>query len=107
MKSCLVGRDGARHLILCKVILGRAEIVKPDTKQCYPSCENYDSGVDSFSAPTKYMIWSSRMNTHVWPAYVISFRVSSFKGLCLCVFQYFIDFVFLLFSYEFNFCVCV
>ncbi|CAK8566776.1 unnamed protein product [Lathyrus sativus] len=81
VKSCLVGRDGVRNLILCRVILGRAEIVKPDTEQCYPSCENYDSGVDSFSAPTKYMIWSSRMNTHVWPAYVISFRVSSFKGI--------------------------
>ncbi|CAI8597664.1 unnamed protein product [Vicia faba] len=81
VKSCFVGRDGVRHLILCRVILGRTEIVKPDTKQCYPSSENYDSGVDSFSAPTKYMIWSSRMNTHVWPAYVISFRVPSFKGI--------------------------
>lgn len=57
--------------------------MQDDTKQCYPSCEDYDSGVDSFAAPTKYMIWSSRMNTHVWPAYVISFRVPSFKGLCV------------------------
>ncbi|XP_058723513.1 probable inactive poly [ADP-ribose] polymerase SRO4 [Vicia villosa] len=80
VKSCFVGRDGVRHLILCRVILGRTQIVKPDTKQCYPSCEDYDSGVDSFSAPTKYVIWSSRINTHVWPAYVINFRVPSFKG---------------------------
>lgn len=81
VKSCVVGRDGVRHLILCRVILGRTEIVQSDTKQCYPSCEDYDSGVDNISAPTKYMIWSSRMNTHVWPAYVISFKVSSSKGV--------------------------
>ncbi|XP_073224366.1 probable inactive poly [ADP-ribose] polymerase SRO2 isoform X2 [Cicer arietinum] len=81
VKRCVVGRDGMRHLILCRVILGRTEIVQDDTKQCYPSCEDYDSGVDSFAAPTKYMIWSSRMNTHVWPAYVISFRVPSFKEI--------------------------
>lgn len=81
VKSCAVGRDGVRHLILCRVILGRTEIVQADTKQCYPSCADYDSGVDSFSAPTKYMIWSSRMNTHVWPAYVLSFKVSSLKAV--------------------------
>ncbi|WJX33041.1 hypothetical protein P8452_21295 [Trifolium repens] len=81
VKSCFVGRDGVRHLILCRVILGRTEIVQSDTKQCYPSCEDYDSGVDNISAPTKYMIWSSRMNTHVWPAYLISFKVSSSKGV--------------------------
>lgn len=81
VKSCAVGRDGVRHLILCRVILGRTEIVQADTKQCYPSCADYDSGVDSFSAPTKYMIWSSRMNTHVWPAYVLSVKVSSLKAV--------------------------
>ncbi|GAU46427.1 hypothetical protein TSUD_134570 [Trifolium subterraneum] len=81
VKNCVAGRNGVKHLILCRVILGRTEIVQSDTKQCYPSCEDYDSGVDNISAPNKYMIWSSRMNTHVWPAYVISFRVSSFKGV--------------------------
>ncbi|OIV98229.1 hypothetical protein TanjilG_09881 [Lupinus angustifolius] len=29
----------------------------------------------------KYIIWSSQMNTHVLPAYVISSRVSSFTGV--------------------------
>ncbi|KAJ1384471.1 RST domain of plant C-terminal [Sesbania bispinosa] len=81
LKSCVVGGDGVRHLLLCRVILGRTELVQPGTQQCYPSSEEYDSGVDSFSAPNKYVIWSNRMNTHVWPAYVISFRVPSFKGI--------------------------
>ena len=64
------------------MILGRSEIVRDDdTEQCYPTCEEYDSGVDNFSSPSKYIIWSNRMNTHVLPACVVSFRVSSFKGL--------------------------
>ncbi|XP_058788240.1 uncharacterized protein LOC131662471 isoform X2 [Vicia villosa] len=37
VKSCFVGRDGVRHLILCRVILRRTQIGKPDTKQCYPT----------------------------------------------------------------------
>ncbi|KAK7350619.1 hypothetical protein VNO77_09438 [Canavalia gladiata] len=81
VKSCVVGKDGVRHVLLCRVILGSSELVHPDTQQWYPSSEDYDSGVDSFSAPSKYIIWSNRMNTHVLPAYVISLRVPSFKGI--------------------------
>ncbi|XP_027337576.1 probable inactive poly [ADP-ribose] polymerase SRO5 [Abrus precatorius] len=82
-KSCVVGKDGLRHALLCRVILGRQELVNPGsgTQQCCPSSEEYDSGVDSYTAPSKYIIWSNRMNTHVLPAYVISFRVPSFKGI--------------------------
>ena len=81
VKRCVADKDGVRHLLLCRVILGRSELVHPCAEQCNPSCEDYDSGVDSFSEPKKYIIWSSRMNTHVLPAYVISFRVPSLKGL--------------------------
>ncbi|KAK8465799.1 hypothetical protein PHAVU_009G178500 [Phaseolus vulgaris] len=81
VRGCVVGKDGVRHVLLCRVILGRSELVDGGTEQCYPSSQNYDSGVDSFSAPSKYIIWSNRMNTHVLPAYVISFRVPSFKGI--------------------------
>lgn len=81
MKSSVADKDGVRHLLLCRVILGRAELVHPGTEQCYPSSEDFDSGVDNFSAPKKYIIWSSRVNTHVLPAYVVSFRVPSLKGL--------------------------
>ncbi|KAK7411113.1 hypothetical protein VNO78_02521 [Psophocarpus tetragonolobus] len=80
VKSCEVGEDGVRHALLCRVILGKSDLVHDDAEQCYPSCDDYDSGVDSFSSPKKYVIWSNRMNTHVLPAYVVSFRVSSFKG---------------------------
>ncbi|RDY13101.1 putative inactive poly [ADP-ribose] polymerase SRO5, partial [Mucuna pruriens] len=81
VKGCVVGEDGVRHALLCRVILGRSEVVHAGTEQCYPSCEDYDSGLDSLSGPSKYIIWSNRINTHVLPAYVISFRVSSTKGI--------------------------
>ncbi|KAK7281902.1 hypothetical protein RIF29_10267 [Crotalaria pallida] len=81
VKNSVADKDGVRHLLLCRVILGRTEVVHPGTEQCYPSSEDFDSGVDNFSAPNKYIIWSSRMNTHVLPAYVISFRVPSFTGI--------------------------
>ncbi|XP_028778345.1 probable inactive poly [ADP-ribose] polymerase SRO5 [Neltuma alba] len=81
LKSSMVDRDGLRHLLLCRVILGRQELVLPGSDQCNPSSEEYDSGVDSLSAPKKYIIWCARMNTHVFPEYVISFKAPSMKEL--------------------------
>jgi len=80
IRECVFGKDYVRHALLCRVILGRSELVEDGTEQCYPSSEKYDSGVDSFSAPSRYIIWSNRMNTHVLPAYVVSFRILYFKG---------------------------
>ncbi|KAF7806086.1 putative inactive poly [ADP-ribose] polymerase SRO5 [Senna tora] len=81
VKSSTVDEDGIRHLLLCRVILGKPELVHPGSDQRYPSSEEYDSGVDSLSAPKKYIIWCARMNTHILPEYVISFKVPSMKGL--------------------------
>lgn len=84
VKNCVVGSDGLRHLLLCRVILGRTEVVDCGTQQCYPSSEEFDSGVvDSLSDPSNYVIWSSKMNTHVWPAYVISFKGLYFGNILL------------------------
>ncbi|KAL2340899.1 hypothetical protein Fmac_008839 [Flemingia macrophylla] len=81
VKECVPGKDGVRHALLCRVILGRSEVVNR-TEQCCPTSDDYDSGVDSFSAPTKYIIWSNNINTHVLPAYVVSFRLpNSSKGI--------------------------
>ncbi|KAK6920708.1 RST domain [Dillenia turbinata] len=74
MKSSVVDRDGIRHTLLCRVILGKSEVVLPGSKQCHPSSEEFDSGVDNILAPKKYIVWSSQMNTHILPEYVISFR---------------------------------
>uniref|UniRef100_A0A1S2YRQ5 Probable inactive poly [ADP-ribose] polymerase SRO5 isoform X2 n=1 Tax=Cicer arietinum TaxID=3827 RepID=A0A1S2YRQ5_CICAR len=80
VKSSAVGKDGLRHLLLCRVILGKMEVVPEGSDQCRPSSEEYDSGIDSFSSPKEYMIWSNRINTHVLPEYVLSFKLASSKG---------------------------
>lgn len=85
MKSSVVDKDGLRHLLLCRVILGKMEVVAADSEQCRSSSEEYDSGVDSFSSPKEYIVWSNRINTHVLPEYVLSFKLASNKGFFLCL----------------------
>lgn len=76
--------DGLRHLLLCRVILGRLEVVHPGSEQYHPSSEEFDSGVDNPFAPKKYIVWSTYMNTHILPEYVISFRAPTcLKGMQL------------------------
>lgn len=69
-----VDDDGLRHVVLCRVLLGRMEAVRPCSDQTYPSSEEFHSGVDSLESPKKYIVWSTNMNTHILPEYVVSFR---------------------------------
>ncbi|CAI9787300.1 unnamed protein product [Fraxinus pennsylvanica] len=69
--------DGLRHLLLCRVILGRMEVVRPGSEQYNPSSDEFDSGVDNLVSPRKYVVWATRMNTHILPEFVISFRIPS------------------------------
>ncbi|XP_062116271.1 probable inactive poly [ADP-ribose] polymerase SRO5 [Humulus lupulus] len=69
-----VDEDGVRHLLLCRVILGKSEEVRLGSQQFLPSSDEFDSGVDNLSSPKKYIIWSTHMNTCVLPEYLISFR---------------------------------
>lgn len=80
VKNSVVDKDGLRHFLLCRVILGRMEVVPPGSDQWRPSSEEYDSGVDSLQFPKEYIIWSNRINTHVLPEYVLSFKLASSKG---------------------------
>lgn len=80
--SSVADENGLRHLLLCRVILGNQEEVLPGSKQLLPSSEEFDSGVDNCLAPKKYIIWSTHMNTHVLPEFIISFRNPSLpRGL--------------------------
>ncbi|XP_004298944.1 PREDICTED: probable inactive poly [ADP-ribose] polymerase SRO5 [Fragaria vesca subsp. vesca] len=75
LESLSADEDGMRHLLLCRVILGKPEVVLPgNAEQYHPSSSEFDSGVDRLSAPKKYIVWSTHMNTHILPEYVISFR---------------------------------
>ncbi|XP_062002741.1 probable inactive poly [ADP-ribose] polymerase SRO2 [Rosa rugosa] len=76
-----VGDDGLRHMLLCRVILGKMEVVPSGSQQGVPGSNEFDSGVDSVVNPRKYFVWSSFMNSHILPAYVVSFKgPASFKG---------------------------
>lgn len=76
-QSSVADEDGLRHLLLCHVLLGRTEIVRPNSGQSNPSSEKFDSGVDNLACPKKYVVWSTRVNTHILPEYIVSFRSSS------------------------------
>ncbi|XP_050224122.1 probable inactive poly [ADP-ribose] polymerase SRO5 isoform X2 [Mercurialis annua] len=74
VRNLRVDRSGLRHLLLCRVILGKSEEVRPGSDQCHPSYEEFDSGIDTLLSPKKYIIWSTHMNTHILPEFVISFK---------------------------------
>ncbi|XP_039046405.1 probable inactive poly [ADP-ribose] polymerase SRO5 [Hibiscus syriacus] len=82
VKNTIVDSNGMRYLMLCRVILGKTELVQPGSTQCHPSSDEFDSGVDDLSTPNKYIVWSTHLNTHILPEYILSFRApSSLKGL--------------------------
>ncbi|XP_048136607.1 probable inactive poly [ADP-ribose] polymerase SRO5 [Rhodamnia argentea] len=74
VKSAPIDEDGLRHLLLCRVLLGKTELVGPGSEQSHPSSEQYDSGIDNLSSARRYIIWSTHLNTHVLPEYIVSFR---------------------------------
>lgn len=76
-QSSVADEDGLRHLLLCRVLLGRTEIVGPNSGQSNPSSDKFDSGVDNLVCPKKYVVWSTRVNTHILPEYIVSFRSST------------------------------
>ncbi|KAJ7953615.1 Poly [ADP-ribose] polymerase, partial [Quillaja saponaria] len=78
--STMEDEDGLRHVLLCRVILGKVEVVNVESKQNYPSSKDYDSGVDSIAAPRRYIVWNAFMNSHISPDYVISFKCSPPKN---------------------------
>lgn len=62
-------------MVFCRVIMGNMEVFSPG--QFHPSCEDFDSGVDDLENPKQYIVWNMNMNTHVYPEFVVSFKLSS------------------------------
>ncbi|KAL1215362.1 putative inactive poly [ADP-ribose] polymerase SRO3 [Cardamine amara subsp. amara] len=73
--------EGIKHLLLCRVILGKPELTISGSKQSYPSSTWFDSGVDNLENPRRYVIWSSNMNSYILPIYIVSFRSPRLTGL--------------------------
>ncbi|KAL3654057.1 hypothetical protein CASFOL_003738 [Castilleja foliolosa] len=66
--------NGIRHMLLCRIILGKTETIPAGSEQLYPSSTDFDSGVDNPLMPRNYIIWSAYMNSHILPISVISFK---------------------------------
>ncbi|XP_068470229.1 probable inactive poly [ADP-ribose] polymerase SRO2 [Phaseolus vulgaris] len=82
---CTVGDEhGLRHVLLCRVILGKVESVACGSKQSQPSSQQYDSGVDDILAPTKHIIWTAFMNSYIHPSYILSFKYKCIKDSVIC-----------------------
>ncbi|KAM4073310.1 hypothetical protein ACB094_10G008900 [Castanea mollissima] len=82
---CDVDENGIQHLVLCRVIMGKMEVVCSGSRQSLPSCQDYDSGVDDLQNPRIYIVWTMNMNTHIYPEFVVSFKISSkTEGVTSC-----------------------
>ncbi|XP_074356251.1 putative inactive poly [ADP-ribose] polymerase SRO2 [Apium graveolens] len=75
--SSEVDANGLRHILLCRVILGKTEEICAGSEQFQPSSEEFDTGVDNLDQPKKYIVWSCYMNSHILPIFVISFNTTS------------------------------
>ncbi|XP_057819437.2 probable inactive poly [ADP-ribose] polymerase SRO5 [Cryptomeria japonica] len=71
-----VDENGEQHMVLCRVILGNTELVRSGSQQCHPTNEEFDTGIDDLTNPRRYIVWSTHMNTHILPEYVVSFKVA-------------------------------
>uniref|UniRef100_A0A0D3GEV9 Poly [ADP-ribose] polymerase n=1 Tax=Oryza barthii TaxID=65489 RepID=A0A0D3GEV9_9ORYZ len=87
---CDVDEKGVQYMLLCQAILGNMGTIKPGSQDEFLSI--YDSGVDNCSNPSYYVIWPSKLGTHISLEYLISFRLTPeiqdyllhLKGLWLC-----------------------
>lgn len=75
--NCDVDENGIRHMVFCRVIMGNMELLRPGTRQFHPSSNDYDSGIDDIQSPRYYIVWNMNLNTHVYPEFIVSFKVST------------------------------
>ncbi|CAN4076071.1 unnamed protein product [Withania somnifera] len=72
-----VDENGVQYMILCRVIMGNMEAVCPGSRQFHPSSEDFDNGVDNHENPQCYVVWPMNTSTHIFPEYVVSFKLST------------------------------
>ncbi|KAF3552827.1 hypothetical protein F2Q69_00011212 [Brassica cretica] len=74
---CDIDENGVRHMVLCRVIMGNMEPLGCDRAQFFTGGEDYDNGVDNVLSPKHYLVWNMNVNTHVYPEFVVSFKLLS------------------------------
>ncbi|XP_021645449.2 probable inactive poly [ADP-ribose] polymerase SRO2 isoform X2 [Hevea brasiliensis] len=81
VESSAVDENGQRHILLCRVILGKMETIPAGSMQFQPSSTEFDSGVDNIVEPRRFIVWNAFMNSHIFPDYIISIKAPSFTGM--------------------------
>ncbi|XP_042410747.1 probable inactive poly [ADP-ribose] polymerase SRO3 [Zingiber officinale] len=64
-----------KHMVLCKIIVGRPEKVEAGSEQYHRSSDEFDIGVDNVANPRRYVVWSTLMNTHVFADAIVSYKI--------------------------------
>ncbi|KAJ0232800.1 Inactive poly [Hirschfeldia incana] len=75
-RHCDIDENGVRYMVLCRVIMGNMELLHGDKAQFFSGEEEYDNGVDDVENPKNYIVWNINMNTHIFPEYVVRFKLS-------------------------------
>lgn len=69
-----VDENGEKHLILCRVILGKCEKIELGSLELSHSRIDFDTGVDDLKNPQWYGVWAANMTTRVIPECVLSYK---------------------------------
>lgn len=72
-----VDENDTRYMIFCRVIMGNMEAVCSGSNQFHPINEDCDSGVDNLQNPKCFVVWNMNMGSHIYPEYVVHFKISS------------------------------
>ncbi|KAL9227454.1 hypothetical protein vseg_003140 [Gypsophila vaccaria] len=78
--SCVIDDDGLEHIMLCRVLIESEDVVTygDSSESRLFDSDDSNSGVedneDDNISQTKYVIGSTKMNTHILPEYVVSFK---------------------------------
>ncbi|ESQ33589.1 hypothetical protein EUTSA_v10007192mg [Eutrema salsugineum] len=75
-RYCDIDENGVRYMVLCRVIMGNMELLRGDKAQFFSGGEEYDNGVDDVENPKNYIVWNINMNTHIFPEFVVRFKLS-------------------------------
>ncbi|KAF8082889.1 hypothetical protein N665_0802s0003 [Sinapis alba] len=74
-RHCDIDENGVQYMVLCRVIMGNMELLRGDKAQFFSGGEKYDNGVDDVDNPKNYIVWNMNMNTHIFPEYVVRFKL--------------------------------
>ncbi|CAH9065692.1 unnamed protein product [Cuscuta epithymum] len=66
--------NGEKHIILCRVILGKCEKIEAGAVDLSHSRVDFDTGVDDLKEPQWYGVFGPNLNSRVIPEFVLSYR---------------------------------